>query len=408
MSSRKTMTSWQRRKQRRVRMILRTTLFCVFVIVALLFYRSLLNYKTVDLSEYATYEYSGYNHKGSVEVTLDQEKVSELIRDVKEVYGKRLLHIYKCSDEDYNAFYNSLEITTTVPNNLSNGSQFIYTVNYDKSLAKKIRLSVKENKKTVTVTGLVTATVLKIDDIFKDLHVEFSGVSPNIQVSIENMSTHPFIQNMVFVIVDPKEFYSLGEEVQVRAYFSEAECLDKHFAVEVDSENCIKSYAVSGVSEYIQRLDDLPKEIIDEAVKKAESAFTTDSALEFGLRVFSEAHLTYVIDPATKKYTFRWSSYRPLSAYFKVPNKDIAGKSGNNYNDLDVIFSFVMTQADGKQCNGEAAIRFSNISRNSDGTYEYDFSKAKITSASHLDSRIKKNVINNYEKDYSIEKIVLK
>ena len=37
-----------------------------------------------------------------------------------------------------------------------------------------------------------------------------------------------------------------------------------------------------------------------------------------------------------------------------------------------------------------------------------DFSKAKITSASHLDSRIKKNVINNYEKDYSIEKIVLK
>lgn len=404
---RKSKTSWQKRKRRRTKMILGATLLCAITVVLLMLLWSIISYDVVDLSDYATYTYGGYNHKGTVDVTVDTEKVSQLIRHLKDTYNDRLIHIYKCEDEDYNAFYNSLSATMNVPDNLSNGSEYSYTINYDKELARKLRLSVKKDTKTVTVTGLVTATVLKLDDVFKDVSLELDGMSPDITATVVNNSMDPFVSGMVFAIVEPKEKYSIGDVIKIRAYFSEEECLNKHFVVEKTSEECIKEYVVEGLPEYIQKADELPKEIIDEAVSRAKDAFTDAAALEYGLRVYSEANIMYVVDPKTKKYTFRWDSFRPISAYFKVPYNG-AGESGKSYNDIDVCFAFVMTQADGKKCDGEAVVRYTNISKTADGMYKYDFSNPKIISASHFDSRIKKNVISNYENDYSIEKLDIK
>lgn len=404
----KSKTSWQRRRIRRIRIALASIVLTLIAITCLVFVRALICYDKVDLSDYCKYEYSGYNHKGSVVVTIDNDKASELIRNLKDTYENRIIHIFKCTDEDYNDFFNSLSVAANVPDNLSNGSDFTYKVSYDKSLAKRIRLSVTGDTKTVTVSGLVTATVLKVDDVFRDVNVVFEGASPTVTATLENNSSNPFVKNMVFAIIEPQEYYSAGDVVKVRAYFSEEECINKHFVVEKPSEDCIKEYYVDNIPEYIQSAAELPEEIVNEAVSRAKDAFTDSSALEFGLRVFSEANLMYVIDPKTKKYTFRWNSFRPISAYFKVPNADIAGKNGNSYNDIDVCFAFVMTQADGKKCDGEAVVRFTNICKSADGTYQYDFSNPKIISASHYDSRIKKNVIKNYENTHTIEKLDIK
>ena len=398
------LTSWQKRRIRRIKIGLYTTLFCVILFCMISVILSLRPYESVDLTEYCTYEYGGYNHKGSVTVDLELDKISELMRSLKETYDKKFIHMYSVSAEDYNAFFNSLSVETNVPDNLSNGSVYTYQVNYDKELAKKIRLRVYEDRTSVTVTGLVTATVLKVDDLFKDLKISFEGVSPKITITLENKSESPFIKGIVFSIVDPKEYYSLNDIFYVRAYFSEAECLDKHFAVEKPSEDCIMNYEVLDVAHYVQSADDLPQEIVDEAVRAASKAFTKESAMEFGLRVFSEANIMYVTD-SNKKYTFDWKSYGVLSGYFKVPNTEIAGNAGNSYNDLDIVFNCMMNQANGTECKAEAVVRFSNIQKLSDGTYDYDFSKPKIISVSHLDSRIKKNVITNYEGRYSIEKL---
>ncbi|MDO4189881.1 MAG: hypothetical protein Q4D29_12930, partial [Lachnospiraceae bacterium] len=108
------------------------------------------------------------------------------------------------------------------------------------------------------------------------------------------------------------------------------------------------------------------------------------------------------------KSTFEWVSYGPISAYLKVANSDIAGKNSNNYNDLDIIYTGTLTQADGQNVSVEAVVRFKDIVVNNDGTYTYDFSHPTISSCSHFDARIKKNVISNYEKNWSVEKISLK
>ena len=407
MKKKKRLTSWQKRKRRRLKMLIKWLSVIAFSVICFLFAKSLFMYEHVDLSDYCTFEYGGYNHKGSVTVTVDSDMLSELIRTLKADYENKLIHVYQCSSEDYFNFYNSVTVEATVPDNLSNGSTFTYTVSYDKTLAKRLRLGVKSDTKVVTVSGLVTATVVKYDDLFKDLSVIFEGASPQATCVIENNSTNPYVKNMVFSIVDPKECYALGDVVKIRAYFSEEECLDKHFVVDRPSEECVREYTVENLPAYLQNASEIPQEIINKAVKAAAGAFTKDSALEFGLRVWSEADMMYSIDPKTKKYTFDWVSYGPLSAYFKVPDASIAGKNGISFNDIDVVYNFVMTQSDGQKCNGEAVVRFTNISKLADGTYSYDFSNPKIHSASHYDSRIKKNVIKNYENNYSIEKLTI-
>ena len=221
-----------------------------------------------------------------------------------------------------------------------------------------------------------------------------------------NTTFNPYLSDVEFVLEDEKEMYSEGDMIRVRAVFDEQQCLEKHFTIDTPLSECYKDYEVQSNSHYIKSSAELPRDIIDRAVSAANGAFNTKSANEFGVRVYFEAGISPVY--VNKKSTFEWVSYSPLSAYLKVAKEEIAGKNSNNYNDLDIIYSGTLTQADGSNVTVEAVVRFKDIIVNNDGSYTYDFSNPTIVSCSHYDARIKKNVISNYEKNYYIEKINLR
>ncbi|MDY4428173.1 MAG: hypothetical protein SPE25_04035, partial [Lachnospiraceae bacterium] len=76
----KKLKSWQRRRRKRIKLFF-SLLFTVLVIVtAVIFVKSLFPYESVDLSDYVTYTYSGYNTKGSVEATINEELTSTLMQ----------------------------------------------------------------------------------------------------------------------------------------------------------------------------------------------------------------------------------------------------------------------------------------------------------------------------------------
>lgn len=402
----KKLKSWQRRKRRRTRLFLSAVLFCVLLVVLIGFIKSLAPYEKVDLSDYALYSYSGYNTKGSVNVELNEELTSLLMQRLRKDYDDALINFSKCDSEDYNKFYNSLNIRVDSPQFLSNGSKFQYTVNYNKELAKKIKLNVKNDTKEVMVTGLPTATVISYDTVFEGISFAFEGVSPNMSATMTNNTTNPYLAEVEYVIENQQEMYAEGDVVRVRALFDEKTCLEKHFVIDTPLVDCYKDFVVQSNSHYIRSASELSRDMIDRAVSAANSAFTTKTANEFGVRVYFEAGISPVY--VNKKSTFEWVSFAPISAYLKVANADIAGKNSHNYNDLDIVYSGVLTQADGQVVNVEAVVRFKDIILNNDGTYSYDFSNAKIASCSHYDARIKKNVISNYEKDWTVEKISLK
>lgn len=399
----KRLKSWQRRRLRRIKLTISAAFVLVLVIVGIILFKASLPYEKVDLCDYVTYEYSGYNNKGTVQVSINETLASGLMQRLVSKYDEAKIHYTKCEPSDYNAFYNSLDVTAYAPQNLSNGSKYTYQVSYDRELAKKIKLDVKNYSREVMVDGLVTAAVFSIDDLFEGIKFTYEGISPSVVATMTNETSNPYFQNIEFNIEGEQEFYSEGDVIRVRASFSEEECLEKHFAIDGDVTECYKDYVVTSTSRYVTSADKITKDLLREAASSANYAFTTASAKEFGVRVFIEAGLMPVY--INKDSTFEWVSYNPVSAYFKVANADIAGKSGNNYNILDIIYTANMTQADGKVANVECVVRFKDIIENDDGTLSYDFSNATIIGCSHMDSRVKKTVIGNYENNYTITKM---
>ena len=393
----------QRRKKRAAKIL--ATVVLVFIaagiILALLLARR--PYATISLKDFYIKNYSGYNGKGTIEVRLDEGRFNERIADAIAHYRKSLFKGRGVTEDDYRSLISTLRADTPPAHTLHNGDTVNLLYSCDMALAGKLNIKVEGREEQILVAGLKDARAITVDDLFRDLELRFEGESPHVTLSIVNHSTDDFIQNIVYSPTELKDFYEVGETVAVRAYFSEAECLKQQIVVEEPSTACIREYTVEGVDEYVGSAAELSPELIKEAVEAGKRAF--HDANTWGVRVFIEAGLVPIY--INKNATFEWLSPSVHKVYFKSVKAEAAGKSGNHYNDLDIIYSCDMTQADGVTTSVRAAVRFSNIIKKADGSLQYDFSDPLIISASHIAGNITKVVVDYFEEDYNIEEIPL-
>lgn len=390
------------RRRRRERIIL-LVLVLVLAFIGFLIVKSAVSlpYETIDMCNLGIVSFDGYEGAGTAEVTVNDEAIDDLLTQVKQDYEDAAFHNTDPQNEDYLKFRQSISITLDKTSNLVNGSVVNMVCSYDKELAKLLKIEVASTTKQIVVSGLPDVMPVSVDELFENLEVSFSGVSPNLAISMHNQSEHPFIKRVNFEIIDPKEYYSSGEVVQIRASFSEELTQETRYFVNASEEECVRSFEATASSKYISGASELPSSILQEAINAGKSAFK--DANEYGVRIFCEANLVPVY--INKKATFVYGTPNLVSAYFKsvMPNK--AGELGYNYNDLDIIYSVVISQADGVACTAYAAVRFSNIIENEDGSYEYDFSNPTILTESYYSARVKKNVSDSYVNNYIVEKV---
>jgi hypothetical protein len=353
------------------------------------------------LSDYFEISYDGYNNAGKVDITRKDDMLFDEVDVIRLAQKEALIRNKEVAQDEYLRFAAGIEAIAEPNDHLKNGDEYIISYIYDKELAKKLHISVDDKEKAYTVEGLTDGMPLSIDDLFRDLEVGFTGVSPDITMTVTNNSSNPLIKSLVFNPVEYKEKYASGDIVRIRCYFNDNEKLHDNYFVDALSEECVREYVVGGTDAYVSSLDQIPAEVIREAVAEGKKAFV--DANEYGVRIFCEANLVPVY--INQQATFRYLSPSLCAAYFKAVNPDEAGKLGNAYNVLDLVYSVQITQADGVTCGCEAVVRFTDIVLKSDGSLEYDFSNPTIMSASHNNSSIHKNVVTSYEGKYSIEKL---
>ncbi len=395
----------KRRAARRRAVIIAVIFLLIFVMCGFIVLRAQVSlpYASVDLSQYARIEISGVNHDGIATIYRDEEKVDELLKSVKSEYEEEKFHVHTVDDADFAAFRESLSFMTPNGMGLSNGQPITIIASYDEELAKKLKIEVVSKSGDVTVEGLQELTPVSLDDVFKDLEVNVSGVSPEITVSIENRSSHPFIKKMKFAITDPREYYTEGDVVSVRAYYDEDLCRKTGYIVDVPEEECVCDYTVKVGERYISSASQLPPGLVAKAVEAGLDAF--NDANEYGVRVFCEANLVPVY--INRKATFVYNTIRFDCAYFKTVFPENRGELGLSYNDLDILYDVEMSQADGTVCTAKAAVRFSNLILDDDGNCLYDFSDPKVFSMSYFGARVKKNVVDEYLTTHDVEKVGL-
>lgn len=377
-------------------------------------------YEKIDLTSMVNITYSGYDSEGAAAVSFDETKLDELMAKLREDYDNAWFHTTKPEDSDYAIFRQSLTCNVlggaqgdvpvvgnsnaaSVPASmgLKNGSVVTVNCNYDSELAEKLKLEITSSSGQFTVGGLPSVSVISVDEVFEGLNVSFAGISPNISLSMENNSTNPLVSRMNFEIVEPKEFYATGDVIQVRAVYTDELCLETKYVVDAAPGDCIKEFVVEADSEYLTDAADLPSSVLEEAIEAGKKAFK--DANEYGVRIYCEANLVPVY--INKKATFEYGAPSYVSSYFKTVFSEKAGELGLSYNDLDIIYEVKITQADGVSCKAFGAVRFSDIIKNSDGTYSYDFSDPKILSESYFSDRVKKNVTESYKTTHNVERV---
>ena len=390
------------RRQRRRRIII-LIFALLFILCAFIVMRAILSlpYASVNIAQLARTEYSGFNNDGVASVSTDEEAVDELMSNLKEEYEGAWFHTSEVGDADYAAFRQSLSFRLMQSAGLSNGSVITVTADCDRQLAEKLKLDITGTTAEITVEGLQNVTKLSPEQVFADLDVSFSGVSPMLQISIANNSTQPLIQQMTFEIVDAREYYTQGDTVTIRASYPEEAATETGFVVAAPDGVCEKEYTAQSDSSYIMSASDLPKEIIRKAIDAGKAAF--GDANEYGVRIFCEANLVPVY--INKKATFEYGNPNYVSSYFKTVFPEKAGQLGLEFNDLDIIYDVTISQADGKACTAYAAVRFSNIVKNADGSYSYDFSDPQLLSESFYSARVKKVVVDSYLTTHDVERV---
>jgi len=393
--------SWERRRRKRIKRIILILMLAIVGIAAGILINATFPYEEADLCDLFTIEYDGYNTNGTARAVLNDEHADQLLSLVREDYENSKLHLQKVEPEDYVSFRSSLNAFISPNTNLSNGSNITITVAYDKKLAEKLKIDVTSVTRNVTVNGLVQVTKISYDQLFADVEVNYSGISPSLEASVVNNSTHPFLKDVAYEIVEPKEFYTEGDSIEVCAIFDSAAALDMHFLVD-ESEGLSKVFNAHSDTKYVDTYQDISNGIIQEACSRGMDAFT--NANEFGVRIFCEGNLVPVY--INKQATFVWGTPRAISAYFKTVLPGYAGTLGYNYNDLDVLYEVSLSQADGKACTAYCVVRFSNFIKNADGSISYDFTNPKIVSASYYSKRVKENVVDAYIGEYEVNKVL--
>lgn len=209
----------------------------------------------IDLADYVSVDFSGYNGGGSARVSIDAESMLPLI------------------DEKNSPIAIAGNFTIgEIKNNgkLSNGDKINVTVKYSEQMMENAKINVQNSSLDFTVSGLKEKEKL---DVFAGVEFTSSGTSPECTVSIQYNGGSPYgtleLQTESGEIItnnfESRKFAN-GERVTVSLTDNAIEELEAQYLIEETS--C--DYTVTSDSKYILAAADLTDEYRESLDKIAE------------------------------------------------------------------------------------------------------------------------------------------
>ena len=181
-----------------------------------------------------------------------------------------------------------MECSLNKTDNLKNGDKITATITFDETVAKQLNLSFKNTEKVIEVSGLPKGKEI---DVFKDLKVTYTGISPEGKVSAVSTSRDPFISKINFV--SSKDKVSNGDKITVEAKYTTQDAIAHQALI----KEKIKEYTVSGLPEYLKSYNQLSGNnvnTLDEMADKAIARFLDKNMLVYpSFNPLIDHHVTY-------------------------------------------------------------------------------------------------------------------
>ncbi|MCR5773029.1 MAG: zinc ribbon domain-containing protein [Butyrivibrio sp.] len=306
----------------------------------------------IDLNQYVTVEYSGYDTVGNAVAEIDYK---QLKKDYKEQLK------FKGNDDisdSYKSPIHFLEdnIVGELDNdtNLTNGDTIVYNWNIDTEMVSEhVNVELVVDSSSYTVSGLEK---VKTFDPFEGLTLNYEGTAPNGTVSIANgsVSNMYYTENDYSYSIDKKTGLNNGDVITVYITTENEDAYKKKFIENygVMPESISKEYTVEGLESWVTSLDDIPEEEIAKMQKQALDAFTSQEA----------------------NFVDEWSMRDPeyIGAYLLV-SKD--SDTWNNHNYLYLIYHVTADYDTGTNTGTfdyYYGFSFYDLKINSDGSFYVD------------------------------------
>ena len=223
----------------------------------------------IDLNEFTSFEYTGYDTVGKAAFKFDYDKFEEQ-------YGKKIRYtregklVYGGDYEALEAFEKLLKSYTrngrTVADKLSNGD----TVDFEwrsvliEALATYFKVEITETKYSDTVKGLDVASVV---DIFKDVSVEYRGIAPYATASVK-ADDNPY--GLRFRL-DKNDTLNNGDTITITTSRGSdlSRYLLENYGVLPATES--KTVTVDGLATYVQKPEDISSDFMAKLQAQADA-----------------------------------------------------------------------------------------------------------------------------------------
>ena len=322
------------------------------VVLVLIIVLAVTHKTTIKLEDYTTVTFNGYDGYGTAEVSLDYDKMTQVIAKKGKFKG-----IARTQNDTLNDLADS--ITDAVgpsslaysvsydidkDSSLSNGDKVKVVFSYDNDIAKKFKIKFKGESVTEKAEGL---KAVKQWDPFKDLKVTFSGTSPDCSAEFENTGSEPAADD-IYYEADSSSGLAKGDKITVTVNYDEDTLLEEYgVALTQDS----KEYEVDNVDAYAASTEDITDEVLadmkDQTVDVI-TAYGANNKSDFTIRSAKYVGYYFLTEKSDSYYTHNYvyivysavvrsknKSFKPHTVYFPVEFTNVIKYAdGTGYVDL--------------------------------------------------------------------------
>ncbi len=299
---------------------------------------------TIDLQDYITVEITGADGYGKADVDFDYDQFELDALDAAGLTDIAYQYIgydyedlqYVLSSEDYSKIFNyayavdSVDYEVDVTSGLSNGDKVTVTFTFNNDLASEAGFKFKGNDYTVTVSDLGE---LEAIDPFEGVTIDYTGVSPNLEASVNTDGANEVVSNYVRFSLSEDDDITIGDTITVSITNYDEEDFANDYGVTFTSLS--KEYKCEDASYYTKSASEINDTFLTEAKTAVEESL--NNALNFNISstntktYVSNENLTYV-------------------GYFFLYLDDVADYSSYNhrpYNQLYLVYSATLKSTDG-------------------------------------------------------------
>ena len=313
--------------------------------------------KKVNINDYISVEYNGYETAGTAYVDFDETGFSEAVIKAQ---GKKLKNVKSLDDLDWSDLtglmgssnwdlIDSITFDVKPDSDLSNGDVVTVTASWNEDYEKKAGVKILSKEQEFTVEGLEE---VKEVDPFEDVEVTFSGTTPYVYANWTNNSDDDYLRYLWFNFED-YDSLDVGDTVTLTVDESEENALANGYKFTQTS----KEYTVSGVDSYVTSAADISADNLDsmknEATDALDAYFANNNSY-IGNSGFSyegsyylvaknsdtwgDTNVLYLVFSST--VTSAENAFEPTVVYFPVKYTNImalsdGSQSFNTYGDIE-------------------------------------------------------------------------